>query len=99
MLEWRIGGRIRSASTRELLRILTTHDILAGLRRRAPRRPVRLGSLGRPRPISEQWGYDRGTPVDRWYIERFLQEHRADITGRVLEVKDSGYTDRFGLGV
>jgi SAM-dependent methyltransferase len=57
---------------------------------------VRLGSLGRPRPISEHWGYDRGTPVDRWYIERFLALHRADITGRVLEVKDSGYTDRFG---
>jgi SAM-dependent methyltransferase len=57
---------------------------------------VWLGSLGRPRPISEQWGYDRGTPVDRWYIERFLALHRADITGRVLEVKDSGYTDSFG---
>ena len=57
---------------------------------------MRLGSLGRPQPISEQWGYDRGTPVDRWYIERFLEAHRADITGRVLEVKDSGYTDRFG---
>jgi hypothetical protein len=37
--------------------------------------------------------------VDRWYIERFLAEHEASITGRVLEVKDSGYTDRFGTGV
>ena len=34
--------------------------------------------------------------MDRWYIERFLHEHRSDITGRVLEVQDSGYTDRFG---
>jgi SAM-dependent methyltransferase len=37
--------------------------------------------------------------VDRWYIERFLGEHREDITGRVLEVKDSGYTDRYGHDV
>ena len=60
---------------------------------------MRLGSLGRTQPVSPSWGYDRGTPVDRWYIERFLSEHRADVTGRVLEVKDSAYTDRFGTGV
>ena len=66
---------------------------------RARRRPVLLGSLGRTTPVSRRWGYDRGTPVDRWYIERFLAEHRAAITGRVLEVKDSGYTDRFGHDV
>ena len=64
------------------------------LRRR--RRPVLLGSLGSTAPYGAAWGYDRGSPVDRWYIERFLGEHRSDITGRVLEVKDSGYTDRFG---
>lgn len=57
---------------------------------------VWLGSLGSTKPISPDFGYDRGTPVDRWYIERFLAMHRADITGRVIEIKDSGYTDRFG---
>ena len=67
------------------------------LRRR--RRPVRFGSLGSTAPYGARWGYDRGRPVDRWYIERFLEEHRSDITGRVLEVKDSGYTDRFGHAV
>jgi SAM-dependent methyltransferase len=71
--------------------------LLGSLRRR--RRPVLLGSLGRTRPVSPHWGYDRGLPVDRWYIARFLDRHRADITGRVLEVKDSGYTDRFGHDV
>jgi len=45
------------------------------------------------------WGFDRGTPVDRYYIERFLSAHRAVIRGRVLEVKDSAYTRRFGAGV
>jgi SAM-dependent methyltransferase len=49
--------------------------------------------------VGADWGYDRGTPVDRWYIERFLAEHRGDIAGRVLEVKDRAYTDRFGEGV
>jgi hypothetical protein len=37
--------------------------------------------------------------IDRYYIEGFLQEHQADIRGRVLEVKDSGYTERFGREV
>jgi len=64
------------------------------LRRR--RRPVRLGSLASTTPFGKPWGFDRGTPVDRWYIERFLARNRADITGRVVEVKDSGYTDRLG---
>jgi SAM-dependent methyltransferase len=49
--------------------------------------------------LSEHWGFDRGTPVDRHYIESFLEEHRADVRGRVLEVQDSGYTDRYGTGV
>jgi SAM-dependent methyltransferase len=70
---------------------------MRALRRR--QRPVRLGSLASTVPHGKAWGYDRGRPVDRWYIERFLAEHRDDITGRVLEVKDSGYTDRFGQGV
>ena len=70
---------------------------MATLRRR--RRPLVLGSLGTTRPLSNAWGQDRGTPVDRWFIERFLVQHRADITGRVLEVKSSGYTDSLGRAV
>lgn len=62
-------------------------------------RPAWLGTLRRTTPISARWGSDRGTPIDRYYIERFLQEHRDDIRGRVLEVQDSGYTERFGRGV
>jgi SAM-dependent methyltransferase len=62
-------------------------------------RPARLGTLRRTTPLSAQWGFDRGTPVDRYYIEQFLAAHRADIQGRVLEIKDSAYTDRLGAGV
>ena len=62
-------------------------------------RPAWLGTIRRTRPLSDVWGFDRGTPVDRYYIERFLEEHRAEIHGRVLEVKDNGYTDRYGICV
>lgn len=57
---------------------------------------VDWGDLRRVRPLSQHWGWDRGTPIDRYYIERFLESHRADIRGRVLEVRDSVYTQRFG---
>jgi SAM-dependent methyltransferase len=67
------------------------------LRRRL--RPARLGSLGSTRPLSRSWGHERGSPVDRYYIESFLDEHRADIRGRVLEVKDNIYTHRFGTQI
>jgi SAM-dependent methyltransferase len=70
-----------------------------GIRRRRPRRPVFLGSLRRTTPFSDRWGFDRGTPIDRVYIEHFLGSHRRDIRGRVLEVKDSMYADRFGSDV
>jgi SAM-dependent methyltransferase len=67
---------------------------------RLQRRPavgrVKFGSLRRLRPISDQFGFDRGQCIDRFYIERFLAAHRADIHGRVLEVQDNTYTTRFG---
>lgn len=62
-------------------------------------RPRSFGLRARTLPVSEHWGYDRGTPIDRWYIERFLGSHRADIRGRVLEIKDDSYTARFGTAV
>ena len=54
-----------------------------------------LGAL-RTAPFSRVFGFDRGQPVDRRYIEDFLARHSADVRGRVLEVKDDGYTRRFG---
>jgi hypothetical protein len=40
--------------------------------------------------------YERGLPIDRYYIENFLERHRPDIRGRVLEVGDPAYTLSFG---
>lgn len=49
-------------------------------------------------PISSKFGYDRGTPVDRYYIETFLDRVKSEIRGNCLEVTDSAYTKRFGEG-
>jgi SAM-dependent methyltransferase len=51
------------------------------------------------RPKSDHWGWDRGTPVDRYYIERFLGEHAGDVRGNVLEVKDADYIRKYGRDV
>ena len=69
----------------------------SGLRRRLQR--VRWGSLRRLRPVSARYGFDRGTPIDRVFIDGFFELHADDITGRVLEVRDAGFTERFGRGV
>jgi len=63
-----------------------------------PRRRIRFGSFGRRTPISRQFGFDRGRPVDRYYIEIFLADHAAHIYGHVLEVGDDHYSRRFGAG-
>jgi SAM-dependent methyltransferase len=57
---------------------------------------VRFGSFGRLTPINRNFGYDRGQPVDRYYIERFLRREAQAIAGRVLEIGDATYTRRFG---
>ena len=53
---------------------------------------VRWGDLQRITPLSRQWGFDRGLPVDCYYIERFVAAHAADIQGRTLEIGDDAYT-------
>jgi SAM-dependent methyltransferase len=67
--------------------------------RRRARHPARFGAAHGLAPLSEHWGRDRGTPLDRLYIEAFLAAHAVDIRGDVLEVKDATYTNRFGTGV
>ena len=48
------------------------------------------------RPISVKHGFDRGLPVDRFYIERFLKDNKQHIRGACLEVVDNTYTMKFG---
>ncbi len=56
----------------------------------------RWGNLRRVRPFSENFGFDRGTPVDRYYLERFLEANRQVIAGDVLEIQAVAYARRFG---
>jgi SAM-dependent methyltransferase len=62
-------------------------------------RPPKLGDLRRLTPIDSNWGFERGTPIDRVYVERFIGSHAADIHGRVLEIAAPDYTNAFGRGV
>lgn len=48
----------------------------------------------RLRPLSDHWGFDRGQPVDRYYIDQFMASHRADVRGRVLEVGAPRYAEQ-----
>jgi SAM-dependent methyltransferase len=63
------------------------------------RNPAYLGTLRRTSPISDNWGRDRGTPIDRYYIERFLESERSVVRGRALELLNSAYVERFDSGV
>jgi hypothetical protein len=79
-----IWDRLASPSQKKLRRLL---------------HPARLGRMHKTTPVSKNWGFDRGTPIDRYYIDQFLQQHRQDIQGWVLEVGNRNYTDRYGLNV
>ena len=97
-MDWVAGDVIKKLVARLARRVLP-----ATLRRKVLRSlqwpPVGHASfegLRRITPISRAWGADRGQPVDRYYIERFLTAYAGDIRGHVLEIKDNAYTLRFG---
>lgn len=60
------------------------------------KKAVVFSDLNRTEPVSTVFGIDRGTPIDRYYIEQFLKEHSSDIQGSVLEVADSCYSRKYG---
>jgi SAM-dependent methyltransferase len=47
-------------------------------------------------PISRHWGIDRGVPIDRYYIAKFLNTYSREIAGRVLEMQSDQYARFFG---
>lgn len=56
---------------------------------------VNWGNLRRQQPINRRWNA-RGRPIDRYYIENFLERHSSDIQGRVLEIGERVYTEKYG---
>ena len=57
---------------------------------------VTAGDMDRLLPFSTEFGFDRGGPVDRYYIEKFLLEEAEQIRGRCLEIGDNEYTLLYG---
>jgi len=74
-----------------------------GLRSATALRAFRRIGIGRRlAPVSREWGFDRGTPVDRYYVEAFLARFAGfegyatgSIRGRILEIGGREYADRF----
>ena len=57
---------------------------------------VDWGDLRRTDPVSRDWGYDRGVPIDRRYIDDFLFAHSSDVRGAVLEIQEDDFTQACG---
>jgi SAM-dependent methyltransferase len=62
----------------------------------SPAGSIDLGDLRSLTPVSRFYGFDRGQPIDRYYIEAFLAAHAHEVRGRVLEVGGRDYTVKFG---
>lgn len=99
-IQSQIAGLIRKTAT-----MLLPEPIRKWLRKQqrafglqsVPVGSVDFGSLDRLTPISPIFGIDRDLiSVERYYIEDFLRNHKADIAGRVLEMGEPLYTTKFG---
>lgn len=55
-----------------------------------------LTEMAPVRPLNREFGFSRGTPIDRYYIEKWLEQNRKLIRGDVLEIAENTYTKRFG---
>lgn len=89
---WSLRGILLRLKTRlRSLPIKTKHYI---------RRIIRPASLfpfsRRTYPLSDYYGFDRGTPIDRFYIENFLSQHSNKVRGKVLELLNDHYTKKYG---
>ena len=86
-----LAKRILPASVRRWMRITYVR-----VSERPPYKMVRWGSLRRVTPIHVGWSIGRGNYIDRYYIERYLEQNASNIRGRVLELAENEYTVRFG---
>src|SRR5207248_7612204 len=57
---------------------------------------IQFGDLRRLEPLTRSFGYERGQPIDRYYIEKFLGKHSGDIASHVVEIGDDRYIKQFG---
>ncbi len=89
-----------TAFVKTWLKQLAGPRLTTAARLRLRRMPVpRWGNLRRLQPFSSNFGFERGAPIDRFYLDRFLERHREAITGDVLEIQVPAYTRRYGHDV
>lgn len=60
--------------------------------------PPKWKNMRQLKPISNVFGFDRGTPIDRIYTDDFLQQNCKYIKGIVCEIAESTYTKQWGGG-
>lgn len=58
--------------------------------------PVDISMWQSVNPVSDVFGFDRGTPIDRYYIENFISQNCKWVKGDVLEIGESKYTQKYG---
>ena len=56
-------------------------------------------NLRSTKPISRVFAFDRGTPIDRIYIEHFLESNKDYIHGTLCEIADNSYSKKYGHNV
>jgi hypothetical protein len=57
--------------------------------------PIVLGDLKRFDPISPEFGWRRGTPIDRYYIQSYINDKSSLIRGECLEIAEPKYLSQF----
>ena len=70
------------------------HDLLGG--QAISVATAQPGGDNRATPLARDWGFSRGTPVDRYYINGFLESCAADVRGIVLDVQEADNARRIG---
>jgi len=102
----RVAPRLTPAAAlrQVVLRVLPNPMVDLVRRVRKPRVMPRVGDfdfgdLARLKPVDANFGFGRGNPVDRYYIERFLDANRGDVKGRVLEVGTPDYSKIYDSGI
>ena len=78
---------------------LVRRDLVRWAHRLTARPPIggiEFGDLRRLTPISDDWGFDRGEPIDRFYIRKFMERYADTVRGRVLEIGNNDLTVRHG---
>ncbi len=61
-----------------------------------PNKMVVFNDLNLNVPISPYFGTDRGMPIDRYFIEKFLRANAHLIQGVVGEIAENSYSKKFG---